>query len=160
MLRPGPRQTATRTTHAHVSLLLRLVLHCSRSPDVDPTLSRTLKLWLLNRLRGTAACTIQGSFRCFLARQTLGKRRMASFLLKRRRAARTLQCWGRYLFARRRLRYVAFGNRKCCCSPKRGRAGRVLRGAHGLKDSRCFCFDCLLGARCRSEWCTSTRSSL
>eukprot|EP00903_Cladosiphon_okamuranus_P012766 g11934.t1 len=59
-----------------------------------------------DRLRRAAACIIQGSFRCFLARQTLGKRRMASFLLKRRRAARTLQCWGRYLFALRRLRYM------------------------------------------------------
>ncbi|CAM9626482.1 unnamed protein product [Ectocarpus sp. 6 AP-2014] len=64
-----------------------------------------------DRLRQAAACTIQASFRCFLARQTLGKRRLASFLLRRRRAARTLQCWGRYLFASRRLRVTGHRRR-------------------------------------------------
>ncbi|CAM9488020.1 unnamed protein product [Ectocarpus sp. 4 AP-2014] len=64
-----------------------------------------------DRLRQAGACTIQASFRCFLARQTLGKRRLASFLFRRRRAARTLQCWGRYLFASRRLRVTAHRRR-------------------------------------------------
>ncbi|CAM9640707.1 unnamed protein product, partial [Ectocarpus sp. 12 AP-2014] len=64
-----------------------------------------------HRLHQAAACTIQASFRCFLARQTLGKRRLASFLLRRRRAARTLQCWVRYLFASRRLRVTGHRRR-------------------------------------------------
>ncbi|CAM9561886.1 unnamed protein product, partial [Sphacelaria rigidula] len=62
------------------------------------------------RRHRAAAKSIQAAFRFFLARQTLGKRRAAAFLLRRRRAARTLQCWARGIFARRRLRVT--GNRR------------------------------------------------
>ncbi|CAM9497842.1 unnamed protein product, partial [Discosporangium mesarthrocarpum] len=50
--------------------------------------------------------SIQSAFKSFLARQTLGKRRAGAFLLRRRRAARALQCWTRGVFARRNLRVV------------------------------------------------------